>query len=135
MCSSSGGTKIVCVQYLVLSHSVSCHTEHLLGADIKLADVKLDRQRVSLGMNTRPRDLAADLTGHITQTNIDVVAVRQEMAELGEQMSSKVIDGVKTVSDNVIECRNKILAEKENNFLKFRKVQLRNRDSKGEVCF
>ena len=26
MCSSSGGKKIVCLQYLVSSHSVSCHT-------------------------------------------------------------------------------------------------------------
>jgi hypothetical protein len=79
-------------------------------------------ERVSQEMNTRTRDLAADLTEHITQTNNDVVAVRQEMAELGEQISSRVIDGVKTVSDNVIECRNQILAEKENSLLNFLKV-------------
>jgi len=41
---------------------------------------------------------------------------------LGEEISSKVTYGVKTVSDNAIECRNKILAEKENNLLKFHKV-------------
>jgi len=52
-------------------------------------------------MNTRTRDLAADLTEHITQANNDVVAVRQEMANLGEQISSKVTDGVRTVSDNI----------------------------------
>jgi len=40
-------------------------------------------------MNTRTHDLAADLTEHITQTNNDVVAVRQEMAELREQISSQ----------------------------------------------
>jgi hypothetical protein len=43
------------------------------------------------------------------------------MAELGEQISSKVTDGVKTVSDNLIECRNQILAEKESSLLKFQK--------------
>jgi len=35
-------------------------------------------------MKTRTGDLAADLTEHIAQTNNDVVAVRQEMVELGE---------------------------------------------------
>jgi hypothetical protein len=39
------------------------------------------------------------------------------MSELGEQISSKVTDGVKTVSDNVIVRRNQILAEKESNLL------------------
>jgi hypothetical protein len=55
-------------------------------------------ERVSQEMNTRTRDLAADLTERIVQTNNDVVAVRQEMVELGEQIPSKVTDGVKTVS-------------------------------------
>jgi len=73
-------------------------------------------ERVSQEMNIRTRDLAADLTEHITQANTDVVAVRQEMAELGEQISSKVTEGGKTVSDNVIHCRNQILAEKESSF-------------------
>jgi hypothetical protein len=31
-------------------------------------------------------------------------------------------EGLKTVSENVIECRNQILAEKESNLLKFQKV-------------
>jgi ABC-type phosphate transport system auxiliary subunit len=39
-------------------------------------------ERVSQELNTRTRDLAADLTEHIAQTNNDLVAVRQEMAEL-----------------------------------------------------
>jgi len=69
-------------------------------------------ERFSQEMNTRARNLAADLTEHIAQTNNDVVVVRQEMSELGEQIGSKVTDGVKTVSDNVRECRNQILAEK-----------------------
>jgi hypothetical protein len=73
-------------------------------------------------LNTRIRGLAADLMEHITQTNNDVVAVRQEMAELGEQISGMMTDGVKTVSDNITECRNQILAEKESNVLKFQKV-------------
>ena len=73
-------------------------------------------------MNTRIRYLAADLTEHIAQTNNDVVAVRQEMVELEEQLSSKMTDGVKTVSENVIECRNQILAEKESILVKFQKV-------------
>jgi len=79
-------------------------------------------ERVSQEMNTITRDLAADLTEHIKQTNNYVVAVRQEVAKLGEQISSKLTDGIKTVSDNVIECRNQILVEKENNLLKFQKV-------------
>jgi hypothetical protein len=33
-----------------------------------------------------------------------------------------VTDGVRTVSDNVIECRYQILVEKEGNLLKFGKV-------------
>jgi hypothetical protein len=68
-------------------------------------------------MNTRTRDLAADLTELVTQTNNDVVAVRQEMADLGEQISSKDTDGVKAVSDNVVESRNQILVEKESSLL------------------
>jgi hypothetical protein len=78
-------------------------------------------ERVSQEINTKTRDLAADLTEHITQTNNDV-AFRQEMADLGEQISSKFIDGVKTVTDNVIECRNQILAEKESSLLNFQKA-------------
>jgi hypothetical protein len=33
-----------------------------------------------------------------------------------------VTDGVETVADNVIECRYKILAEKESGLLQFHKV-------------
>jgi hypothetical protein len=44
------------------------------------------------------------------------------MAELGEQFSGKVTDRVKTVSGNVMDCRNQILAEKESSLLKFQKV-------------
>jgi len=44
------------------------------------------------------------------------------MVELGEQISCKVTDGVNTMSDNVMECRNQIPAEKESNLLKFQKV-------------
>jgi hypothetical protein len=69
-------------------------------------------------MNTRTSDIAEDLMERIAQTNRDVVAVRQEMAELGEQISVKVTDGITRVSDSVTECRNQILAEKETNLLK-----------------
>jgi len=79
-------------------------------------------ERVSQEMNARTSYLSADLREHIIQTNNDVVAVRQETAEIGEQISSKVTDGVKTVSDNVLECGNQILAEEESNYLKFQKV-------------
>jgi hypothetical protein len=44
------------------------------------------------------------------------------MAKLAEQISSMVTEVVNPVSDNVIECRNRILAEKETNLLKFQKV-------------
>jgi hypothetical protein len=52
-------------------------------------------ERVSQEMDTRTFDLAEDLTEHITQTNNDVLAVRQKMTELGEQISSKVTEGFK----------------------------------------
>ena len=51
-----------------------------------------------------------------------VVVARQEITKLGEQISSKVTDGVKTVSDNLLECGNQILAEKESSLLKLQKV-------------
>jgi hypothetical protein len=44
------------------------------------------------------------------------------MAKLAEHISSKVTEAVNPVSDNVIECRNQIQAEKETNFLRFQKV-------------
>jgi hypothetical protein len=43
------------------------------------------------------------------------------MVEL-QQISSKITEGVKTVSGNVIECRNQILAEKKRILVKFQKV-------------
>jgi hypothetical protein len=58
----------------------------------------------------------------ITQINIFEVAVIHEMGELGEQISSKVTDGVNIMSGNVIECINQILAEKESKLLEFQKV-------------
>ena len=73
-------------------------------------------------MNTTTRNVAEDLTENIAQTNNNVGAARQEMAELREQISNNVTDEVKTVSDKVTECRNQILAEKESNLLKFQKV-------------
>ena len=55
------------------------------------------------------------------------------MVELGEQISSKVIDGVKTMSD-FIECRNQILVEKEGNLLKFLKVNQEIEFCKVSTC-
>jgi hypothetical protein len=57
------------------------------------------------------------------------------MAELGDQISSKVTDGVKTVSDNFIECRNQILAEKESSLLKFQKVSQETEILKARLSF
>jgi len=93
---------------------------HRMNYHISLAQTQIER--VSHEMNTRTPELAADLTEHIIQTNNNVVAVRQKMAVLGEQISSKVTDGVKTASDSVLECLNQILTEKESNLLKFQKV-------------
>jgi hypothetical protein len=106
-----------------LSHSVEIVREKLddkVNEHMSVAQRQIER--VSQEINTRTRDLAGDLTDHITQTNNDVVAVRQEMVELGKRISSKVTDGVKTVAGNVIDCRNQILAENESNLLKFQKV-------------
>jgi len=57
------------------------------------------------------------------------------MDELGEQFSGKVTDGVKAVSENVIDCKNQILAEKESSLLTFQKVNQKTRDHEGEVSF
>jgi ABC-type phosphate transport system auxiliary subunit len=108
------------MEVVSLSHSVDTICEQLndrMSEQIGVAQKQIER--VSQEMNTRTLDLAADLSKHITQTNNDAVAVRQEMAELGEQISPKVTDRVKTVPDNVIECRNQILAEKESSVLNF----------------
>ena len=87
-------------------------------------------------MNTRTSDIAEDLTERIAQTNRDLVAVRQEMAELGEQISIKVTDGIMRVSDSITECRNQILAEKETNLLKLNLLSKPgNRDYEGQVSF
>ena len=43
-------------------------------------------------------------------------------------------DGVKTVSDNVIECRNQILAEKESKFIKASEGKPRNRDGEARLA-
>jgi hypothetical protein len=51
-----------------------------------------------------------------------VAAVRQEMVELGEQTNGKVTDGVKAVSESVVDCRNQIVTKKENNSVKFQRV-------------
>jgi hypothetical protein len=79
-------------------------------------------ERVSQEMNIGTCDFEADLTEHITQTNNDVVAVRQEMAKLGEQICSKVADGVNQVSQAKLECRHQILAANESSSLLFHKV-------------
>ena len=84
--------------------------------------LKDEIEGVSQKMNTRTRELAAELTDHVAQTYNDVVTVRQEMVELGEEICSKVTDGVKAESDDVIESRNQIQAEKESKLLKFQKV-------------
>jgi hypothetical protein len=78
--------------------------------------------RVSQEINTRTRTLGADLAEHITQTSNDVVSVSQEVGQLRDQISSKVTDEIKTVSDKVAECSNQILAEKESTSLRFQKV-------------
>jgi hypothetical protein len=44
------------------------------------------------------------------------------VGQLREQISSKVTDEVRTVSDKVAECSNQILSEKESTLLRFRKV-------------
>jgi predicted nucleic acid-binding Zn-ribbon protein len=110
------------LEVISLSHSVESVREKLddkINEHMSVAQRQIER--VSQKMNTRTHELAADLTKHFAQTNNDVVAVRQEMAEL-EQISSKVADWIKTVSDNVKECGNQILAEKESNLLKIEKV-------------
>jgi len=86
------------LEVTTLSHSVEAVREKLndkVNEHMGVAQRQIER--ISQEMNTRTRDLAVDLTEHITQTNNDVVAVRQEMVELGEQISSKVTDGVKSV--------------------------------------
>jgi hypothetical protein len=67
-----------------LSHSVETVREKLNDkVNEHMGVAQRQTERVSQEMNTRTRDLAADLTEHIAQTNNDVVAVRQEMVGLG----------------------------------------------------
>ena len=71
-----------------LSHSVETVREKLndrVNEHMSVAQRQIER--VSQEMNRRTRDLAADLIEHIVQTNTAVVVVRQEMAELGEQLA------------------------------------------------
>jgi len=71
-----------------LSHSVETVREKLndrVNEHMSVAQRQIER--VSQEMNRRTRDLAADLIEHIVQTNNAVVVVRQEMAELGEQLA------------------------------------------------
>jgi CRP-like cAMP-binding protein len=84
--------------------------------------VRRQIEEISQEMNKRTRDLEAELTGQITQAKNDVAAVMQEMVELREQINSKVTDGVRAVSESVVDCRNQIVTEKENNSVKFQKV-------------
>ena len=109
------------LQVISLSHNMETVHEKLndrMNEHMSVAQSQIERG--SQEMNTRTGDLAA--AEHTTQTNKDVVAVRQEMAELVEQITSKVTDGVRTASDNVLECKNQIVTEKESNLLKFQKV-------------
>jgi hypothetical protein len=110
------------IEVISLSHNVDTVQQQLNDKmNEKMGVAQKQIERVSQEINTRTRDLAADLSKHIAQTSNDVVAVRQEITELGEQVSGKVADGVKTVSDNVIGCTSQILAEKESNAVKFQK--------------
>jgi hypothetical protein len=68
-------------------------TNHIVGSK-RLMD------RMSQEMNAKTHGLAADLTGHITQTE-------QEIAEVKGQITSEV----KSVSDSVTDCRQANLAE------------------------
>ena len=80
-----------------LSHSVESLREKLddkINEHMGVAQRQIER--VSQEMNTRNHDPAAELMDHVAQTNNDVVTVRQEMVELGEQMRALMNSESKT---------------------------------------
>jgi hypothetical protein len=79
-------------------------------------------ERISQELNKRTRDLATEMVENKRQKDEDVVAVRQEIAELGVRVGNEVTEGVKSVSENVAECRNQVLTEQETNVIKFQKL-------------
>jgi hypothetical protein len=78
--------------------------------------------RISQELNKRTRDLATDSMENNKQINKEIMTVRQEMTELGVRIDNEVTENVKTVSESVAECRNQVLAEKENSVVKFQKL-------------
>jgi hypothetical protein len=71
------------IEVISLSHSVDTVREQIIdNMNEKMGVAQKQIERVSQEMNTRTRDLAADLSKHIAHTSNDVGAVRQEIAEL-----------------------------------------------------
>jgi hypothetical protein len=90
-------------------------------------------KRVSQEITTKTRELASNLTEHVTQTEIDSGAIRQEIVELGDRVNRRVIDEVRTVTDSIEDCRNQIIAEKERNASKFQKFEQEIQTLKGTI--
>jgi hypothetical protein len=80
-------------------------------------------KKVSQEIATRTRELATNLTEHVTRTEIDSGAIRQGIVELSDKVNSRVTEEVRSVADSVEDCRNQIITEKERNESKFQKSE------------
>jgi hypothetical protein len=109
-------TKDTKVEVLDISRSVDIVQELLNDKIEKEMGVTQEQiKKVSQEIATRTRELATNLTEHVTRTEIDSGAIRQGIVELGVKVNSRVTEEVRSVADSVEDCRNHIIAEKEIN--------------------
>jgi hypothetical protein len=122
-------------EVLDISHSVEIVQEQLNDKIVKEIGVTQEQiKNVSQEITTRTRELTTNLTEHVTQTEIDSVAIRQEIVKLGDRVNSRVTDEVRIVAGSVEDCRNQMIAEKERNESKFHKLEQEIQTIKGEIA-
>jgi F0F1-type ATP synthase membrane subunit b/b' len=61
-------------------------------------------KKLSQELATRTRELAKNLTEHVTRTEIDSGDIRQGIVELGNKVNSRVTEEVRSVADSVEDC-------------------------------
>jgi hypothetical protein len=122
-------------EVLDISHSVDIVQEQLNDKIEKEIGVTQEQiKRVSQEITTKTRELATNLTEHVTQTEIDSGAIRQEIVELGDKVNRRVTDGVRAVADSVEDYRNQITAENERYASKFQKFEQEIQAMKGTIA-
>jgi uncharacterized membrane protein YukC len=66
--------------------------------------------KVTQEVNAKTRISATDLTQHITQTDSDIQALRQEVAQVKQQVAKGIGDEMKVISDAMANCNSQIVA-------------------------